>query len=85
MKGTVKNLLSARGITLVSPVPLSALTLTRPYLLARHGIEGGTAFMFAVPYYTTACDDPARNISIYAVSRDYLAFFRCFLMKFCQF
>ncbi|MBE6603492.1 MAG: epoxyqueuosine reductase [Ruminococcaceae bacterium] len=75
MKGTVKNLLSARGITLVSPVPLSALTLTRPYLLARHGIEGGTAFMFAVPYYTTACDDPARNISIYAVSRDYHRFF----------
>lgn len=75
MKSTVKNLLSARGITLVSPVPLSALTVTRPYLLARHGIEGGTAFMFAVPYYTTVCDDPARNISVYAVSRDYHRFF----------
>ena len=75
MKQTVKDLLRAHGITLVSPVPLSALTVTRPYLLARHGIERGTAFMFAVPYYTTACDDPARNISCYAVSRDYHGFF----------
>lgn len=75
MKETVQNLLAARGITLCAPVPLSALTVTRPYLLARHGITNGTVFMFAVPYYTTACDDPARNISIYAVARDYHRFF----------
>ena len=75
MENTVKALLQARGIKKVAPVPLASLTLTRPYLLARHGIETGTVFMFAVPYYTTLCDDPARNISVYAVSRDYHRFF----------
>ena len=75
MINTVKELLLARGITLAAPVPLSALTVTRPYLLERHGITDGTAFLFAVPYYTTACDDCARNISCYAVSPDYHRFF----------
>lgn len=75
MVNTVKELLHAHGITLAAPVPLSALTVTRRYLLDRHGIEDGTAFLFAVPYYTTACDDCARNISCYSVSRDYHRFF----------
>lgn len=75
MKSTVKNLLREHGISLAAPVPLSALTVIKPYLLARHGIEEGTAFMFAVPYYTTYCDHPARNISAYAVSPDYHGFF----------
>ena len=75
MDNTVKHLLKDHGISLVAPVPLRELTITRPYLLARHGIEDGTAFMIAVPYYTTFCDDPARNISAYAVSRDYHGFF----------
>ena len=75
MKNTVKELLLARGIMLVSPVPLRSLTVTRPYLLERNGIADGTAFIFAVPYYTTACDDSARNISCYAVSGDYHRFF----------
>ncbi len=75
MYNTVKHLLEGHGISLVAPVPLGTLTVTRPYLLARHGIEDGTAFMIAVPYYTTFCDDPARNISAYAVSRDYHGFF----------
>lgn len=75
MYNTVKHLLLSHGISLVAPVPLGALTVTRPYLLARHEIGDGTAFMIAVPYYTTFCDDPARNISAYAVSRDYHGFF----------
>ena len=75
MIGTIQKLLSERGITLAAPVPLSALTVTRPYLLERNGITNGTAFLFAVPYYTTACDDCARNISCYAVSADYHRFF----------
>lgn len=75
MKGTIENLLKKHGISRVSPVPLTALTVTKPYLLARHGIEQGTAFMLTVPYYTTFCDHPARNISAYAVSRDYHVFF----------
>ena len=75
MQNTVKALLNEHGITLVAPVALQHLTVTRPYLLARHGISEGTVFMLAVPYYTTYCDDPARNISIYSVSRDYHGFF----------
>lgn len=75
MQSTVKAILREHGISLVAPVSLSHLTLTRPYLLTRHGITDGTAFMLAVPYYTTHCDDCARNISVYAVSRDYHRFF----------
>lgn len=75
MKNMVKELLGARGITAVAPLALAHCTLTRPYLLERAGITDGTAFLFAVPYYTTECDDPARNISAYAVSRDYHLFF----------
>ncbi len=75
MKNTVKELLLTHGITLAAPVPLSALTVTRPYLLERNGITDGTVFMFAVPYYTTACDNSARNISCYAIPPDYHRFF----------
>lgn len=76
MEKTIKELLAARGISLVAPLALSACTVTKPYLLAREGITDGTAFLFAVPYYTTECADSARNISAYAVSRDYHLFFR---------
>ena len=72
---TISRLLAERGIRLCAPIPLSACRILRPYLLERAGIGDGTAFLFAVPYYTTECDDPARNISAYAVSRDYHAFF----------
>ena len=75
MKDTVKALLAEHGITLCAPLALSSCRILRPYLLQRAGIENGTAFLLAVPYYTTKCDDPARNISAYAVSRDYHLFF----------
>ena len=75
MLNKVKALLAAHGITEASPISLADVTLTRAYLLEKHGVTGGTAFMLAVPYYTTFCDDPARNISAYAVSRDYHRFF----------
>ena len=75
MKNTISKLLAARGISLSAPISLKDCRITRPYLLERAGITDGTAFLFAVPYYTTECDDPARNISAYAVSRDYHRFF----------
>ena len=71
----IKTLLASHGIVSAAPVALSDCTVTRPYLLERAGIASGTAVMMAVPYYTTVCDDPARNISVYAVSRDYHLFF----------
>ena len=75
MKNTVSELLFARGIKLCAPIPLSECRVLRPYLLERAGIASGTAFLFAVPYYTTKCEDRARNISAYAVSADYHHFF----------
>ena len=75
MKNAVSSLLAERGIKLSAPIALRDCRITRPYLLERVGITDGTAFLFAVPYYTTKCDDPARNISAYAVSRDYHRFF----------
>ena len=75
MENAVSSLLAERGIKLSAPIALRDCRITRPYLLERVGITDGTAFLFAVPYYTTKCDDPARNISAYAVSRDYHRFF----------
>ena len=71
----IKSLLASHGVGQAAPVSLADCTVTRPYLLERAGIASGTAVMMAVPYYTTVCDDPARNISAYAVSRDYHLFF----------
>ncbi len=74
MLHTIKALLAEHGITLVAPISLDHCRITRPYLLDRAGIGAGTAFMLAIPYYTTSCDDSARNISVYAVSADYHLF-----------
>ncbi len=56
-------------------LPLDACRITRPYLLERAGIKSGTVVLFAVPYLTPPCLDPNRNLSAYAVSRDYHAYF----------
>lgn len=76
MLNRIKQLLAARGISLVSPILLVDCTVQKPYLLERAGITDGTAILFAVPYYTTDCDLNASNISAYAVSRDYHLFFK---------
>lgn len=65
-----------RQIDLFAPIPLSECEIRKPYLLEREGIADGTAILFAVPYFTRACLDPKRNLSAYAVSRDYHGFFR---------
>lgn len=69
------NFLQKKNIDLVGVLPLSACRVTRPYLLERAKIQGGTVFMLAIPYYTSACEDKSRCISAYAVSRDYHLFF----------
>ena len=75
MQKMISGLLAAHGIFACAPLALRDCRTIRPYLLERAGIQDGTAFLFTVPYYTTFCDDPARNISAYAVSRDYHLFF----------
>ncbi|MBQ7347975.1 MAG: epoxyqueuosine reductase [Clostridia bacterium] len=58
-----------------APVPLSACRVTKPYLLERANISDGTVIIIAVPYFTKACADKQRNISAYAVSKNYHDFF----------
>ena len=59
-----------------APIPLSACRIVRPYLLEKEEIENGTVIVMAIPYFSPACMDPERNISAYAVSRDYHLFYR---------
>ena len=65
-----KNHIDCFGI-----LPLSACRITKPYLLEKTGIADGSAILLAVPYFTPACDDPLRNVSAYAVGRNYHDFF----------
>lgn len=57
----------------VYAAPLSHCLISRPYLLERAGIPScGTAILFAIPYLMIEdISDPARNLSLYAVPRDY--------------
>ncbi len=66
---------SEHHIDLYAPIPLSECEVRKPYLLEREGISDGTAILIAVPYFTRACLSPERNVSAYAVSRDYHGFF----------
>ena len=59
-----------------APIPLSACRVVRPYLLEQAEIQNGTVIIMAIPYFSPACMDPERNISAYAVSRDYHLFYR---------
>ena len=57
-----------------APIPLSDCRIVKPYLLERAGIRNGTVIMMAIPYFSPTCRDSERNISAYAVSRDYHLF-----------
>lgn len=76
MLSFLKTRFSERGIDCFAPILLSDCSIERPYLLEKAGIADGTAILLAIPYYTDACKDPSRNISAYAVSRDYHGFFK---------
>lgn len=60
----------------VCAIPLSFCDIKRPYLLERAGIGAdGTAMIFAIPYLVTSdVSDSTRNLSLYAVPRDYHAY-----------
>ncbi len=72
----LSNFFEKEMIQLFAALPLSGCIITKPYLLEREGITDGTVIIMAVPYYTPACDDPMRNISAYAVSKDYHLYFQ---------
>ncbi|MBQ8005546.1 MAG: epoxyqueuosine reductase [Clostridia bacterium] len=69
-----RELLRAEKIEYVSALALADCRVVRPYLLSRAGIGvDGSAIVFAVPYY--ALDEGERNLSLYALSRDYHLYF----------
>ena len=69
MLDTIQSLLGMPACA----IPLSYCKPARTYLLERAGIPAtGTAVLFTVPYVMTAdVEDPRRNLSLYAVPRDY--------------
>ena len=69
MLETVRSLLGVPACA----IPLSVCKSAKTYLLERAGIPPtGTAILFTVPYVMTAdAEDPLRNLSLYAVPRDY--------------
>ena len=71
----VKSHLIKLNIDLVSCLHLDECEIIRPYLLQNRGIHNGSVIIFAVPYFTNE-EDEKRNISSYAVSRDYHLFFK---------
>ncbi len=71
MKEFIRALLREEKITVSGAISLSRCTVKKAYLLERAGISSGSVLIFAIPYYTKACDTEGRNISSYAVGRDY--------------
>ena len=71
----VKEMLCAEGIESISAISLKNCIIKKPYLLEKAGIDKGkgNAVIFTVPYYLPGEKD--RNISLYAVSKDYHLYF----------
>lgn len=69
MLDTIRSLLGAPACA----IPLSVCRPAKTYLLEKAGIPpSGTAVLFAIPYVMTReVSHPQRNISLYAVPRDY--------------
>ncbi len=71
----MREYLSEEGIEYVSAISLGNCKINKPYLMEKAGIEAekSNAIIFAVPYYVNEKDH--RNISLYAISRDYHLYF----------
>ncbi len=74
-KTMYETLASLLGLPMCA-IPLSLCQIKKPYLLERAHIDDrGTAMIFAIPYLRTAdVSDANRNLSLYAVPRDYHAY-----------
>ena len=70
------QLLREHQIDLAAPINLKDCRITRPYKLENVGFDGNSplsAVIFAVPYLVPGIE---RNISAYAVGRDYHGYFK---------
>ncbi len=69
-----RDFFEQNGITVYGCVPYDdRFVLNEPYLAKRYSAERRALLSFAVPYYV---QDERRNISIYAVSKDYHLYFK---------
>ena len=71
----LSNFFQKHKIPYVAALALSDCRIQKPYLLKKAGIDDGMVILFAVPYLSPQGLDPARNLSAYAVPRDYHAYF----------
>lgn len=71
----IKELFHGENLDLYGFLPLERCIIKKQYLLDKAEISSGFAAIFAIPYYTKACDG-IRNISAYAVGRDYHLFIK---------
>lgn len=71
----LSNFFKERQIDSFAALPLSECRIQKAYLLEREGIADGSVLLVAIPYYTPACQDTARNLSAYAVSYNYHDYF----------
>ena len=65
-----------KSIDCFATIPLEACRITKPHLLERVGITQGSVILMAIPYFSKACLASDRNLSAYAVSKDYHGFFQ---------
>lgn len=70
----IRELLKEENIDLVAALSLNKCNIKRPYLLERAGISHGSVIIFAVPYLSREAIQK-RNVSLYAVPRDYHLYF----------
>ena len=71
-----RDILSRYGIDTVAKIALTPDLISRPHKLARAGFDADKelyAIIFAIPYFTEVQE---KNLSAYAVSRDYHLFFK---------
>ena len=65
-----------KSIDCFATIPLEACRITKPHLLERVGITQGSVILMVIPYFSKACLASDRNLSAYAVSKDYHGFFQ---------
>lgn len=86
---SVSAVLLAEGVTEAAVLPFSECRVTRPDKLALYGFAPGTvrsALIVLIPYHPGKeyLPEHARNVSLYAVGRDYHDYFRGFFSRVCS-
>ncbi len=70
----IRSLFSRRGLEYADAIPFSVCKILSPRRLERLSFQPQSVIVFAVPYY--AGQFPGRNLSLYALAKDYHLYFR---------